>query len=155
MQASKMLIMFILAFSVSGFGCSPMQHCKYSQNDKIASSEEELVGTWRLDCIHAGTKDQDIDIKRPFFIRFFRGGTLATWPTPWGTVSRGQFTVNAGLFYLPETDHRGTQIHISDQGLWYANEDGDACYYHRVRPDVEPGFNEAGNRIVHAGPTDR
>ena len=136
-----MRISLALLFAFTLFGCSAFP-APETQSNIIASKEPGLVGTWQWVSVTEGSTGKLHQVKYKFYIRYYPDGTLATWPTPSGKISRGRYALIDGTMSLQDTsgnEDMRVPLRIVKDEYWMTNENRDVVYYRRVVPDLEPG----------------
>ncbi len=130
--AVRMLVLAILTI-VAGCAAKPPVTTP-------TATADELLGTWQMDAMTEGTTGKRRAVNDPSFMQFYEDGSVASWSAAgMGEVAHGRYRIREGRLQLTLAGKTGLPFGVTDETWWYEKENGDRCFYRRVRPDLPPG----------------
>lgn len=105
-----------------------------------SASPNQLVGSWRMDSVAEGPTGKPRPVTAAAFMQFYPDGTMASWSAAeMGDVAQGRYRIKEGRLTLTPVSKSGLVFGVTGDTWWYEKENGERCFYHRVRPDPMPG----------------
>ncbi len=130
--AVRVLVLALLTF-VAGCAAKPPAATP-------TASADDLLGTWQMDAMSEGTTGKRRAVNDASFMQFYEDGSVASWSAAgMGEVSHGRYRIREGRLQLTLVGKTGLPFGVTGDTWWYEKENGDRCFYRRLRPDLPPG----------------